>query len=84
MQKMPTKASRSALVIEVLLDRSHPPKWVQIVTSRPGTEGTFTRTWPIAEHGFDQDVLEDLGVTVQGWLIGLAVLSTGGVQARLV
>lgn len=80
MTKVPEKQSRCSLVLEVLFDRASPPKWVQLVTSIPGREGTTSRTWGLSPAGLDAATAADLTVWLSQTVQDMATLSTGGVQ----
>lgn len=83
---MPTRApralGRSALVMEVDVDRSAPAQWVRITVSRPGTDGTLSRTWEAPGGVLSESVATDLTFWWCQFLLEALTLGLGGVQLQ--
>ena len=82
-QKAPQFTGRAALVLEVVMDRSAPPRWLQVVTSMPGRDGAVTKTWGLLDGAMDTSVAQDLHTWIGQAILDLALVSTGGVQNQL-
>lgn len=68
--------------VEVILDGTLPPKWIDLVFSIAGRESTFTRRWSLTCGLLDSDAAVDLTTAVAGSIMD-AITMMGGVQEKL-
>lgn len=77
------KVTRVGLVVELLLDVERPGRFVQLVISIPGREGTLTRTWITEPTGLlDSAAVSDMCTYVDHVIIE-GIMSSGGIEDRL-
>lgn len=82
-RQAPQATGRVLGVFELEIDRNLPPAWVRLVTSVPGRDGTFARTYELVAGQLTQSGYEDLTATLLRDVLQSFTARGGGVQGEL-
>lgn len=83
MRKYPINTGRISLVIELELPRNLDERWLRLLVSIPGREGTLTRVWQHEGPQPSSSTVADIVDTIALSLIGAITVTHGGVQNAL-
>jgi len=77
MRERPPEPDSVLFVAEVVLDRTRPARWVELVLSIPGRDGAFVRRWTLGQGMLDAPSARDLAGCLEQSLMEALTLMCG-------